>query len=91
MKKTAMLVMLVPFLFMSCKQTEGVVGSVKDQLQASATGHVGVTPNGQGGYEATAIGQTGAFGYDVYGEVKAGIRKSVPKVEELPVAPATAK
>lgn len=81
---------MVPFMFASCEQTKGVAANIQNSLKASATGHVGVEPNGEGGYEAKAVGGTGLLGYDVYGEAKVGFRKSVtPESEPLPVAPVT--
>lgn len=85
MKKAMIAAMLVPFLSISCESTKGTWESVKQTVQANATGSVGVTPNGLGGYEAAAEGSTGLFGYDVYGEAKAGFRKSIPDEVEPPL------
>ena len=81
--KKLVVAMLVPFLFVSCESTKGTWESVKDTVQANATGHVGFTPNEEGGYEAKATASTGLFGYDIYGEAKTGFRKSIVE-EPLP-------
>lgn len=86
MKKTLVLATLVSMLFatVSCESSKGLWESAKDQVQASATGTVGVVPNGEGGYEAKAEGSTGLFGKEVYGSAKVGFRDA-PEAEPLPV------